>query len=509
MIENKGHEAWHEQQDGVGLQAERRLHQIADLQQQVQRLQHKLQQAEAAQADDSSSKLPLQEQQVPQNPPMAEAKAEAHARPAWQNPMALHLSEADKAELLAAEAGPAGDENGVAPSLLGGHPGLQLWEEKKKMQKRMDSLRAKLKEKIGVIEQLEKEKQKKGEQVQQAHADLARQAALIKDLQGHPRGKKEPKPPGVPAEQLLFDVHISGYQCNGSMTTENMHDGGPDSMPPTSLCSPSAAVEQQVRELAKKINALEEQRDTLERRLAAQPGPAPTAGADESTPQGTAGLPLQDQLLLKASLALGSHPFLSLGFESELVEARLERSQAQAKAQRAQQGLNDLLAEQPAAQAGPGKGSDSRQGLLETIQGLQRALERSRKECQAAVSSAKYMQLLEKKKELSQKVASLEEEARIAAGIKEEAHRLEQRCQQLQASNTALKKQLKALQQGHNQAKALTEQVEGLEAAVESKDAELMALRKTLEHKEGQLAQLKEAEGAVDGEAAEEIANLR
>lgn len=129
----------------MGLQTERRLQQIADLQQQVQRLQHKLQQAEAAQADESSSKLPLQEQHVPQNPPMAEAKAEAHARPAWQNPMALHLSEADKAELLAAEAGPAGDENGVAPSLLGGHPGLQLWEEKKKMQKRMDSLRAKLK----------------------------------------------------------------------------------------------------------------------------------------------------------------------------------------------------------------------------------------------------------------------------------------------------------------------------------------------------------------------------
>lgn len=69
------------------------------------------------------------------------------------------------------------------------------------------------------------------------------------------------------------------------------------------------------------------------------------------------------------------------------------------------------------------------------------------------------LQLLEKKKELSQKVASLEEEARIAAGIREEAHRLEQRCQQLQASNTALKKQLKALQQGHNQAKPLTEQV--------------------------------------------------
>ena len=76
---------------------------------------------------------------------MAEAKAEAHDRPAWQNPMALHLSEADKAELHMAEAGLPGDENGAPQSLLGGHPGLWLWEEKKKMQKRMDSLRAKLK----------------------------------------------------------------------------------------------------------------------------------------------------------------------------------------------------------------------------------------------------------------------------------------------------------------------------------------------------------------------------
>lgn len=57
-------------------------------------------------------------------------------------------------------------------------------------------------EKNGVIEQLEKQKQKKGEQVQQAHADLARQAALIKDLQGHTRGKKEAKQPGVPADQV-------------------------------------------------------------------------------------------------------------------------------------------------------------------------------------------------------------------------------------------------------------------------------------------------------------------
>ena len=133
------------------LQAGRQQQQIADLQQQVQLLQHKLDQSESPrvdespQADESPAKLPLQEQQVPQHPAMAEAKAQAHDRPAWQNPMAVHLSEADKAELHAAEAGPLGDENGAPPSLLGGHPGLQLWEEKKKMQKRMDNLRAKLK----------------------------------------------------------------------------------------------------------------------------------------------------------------------------------------------------------------------------------------------------------------------------------------------------------------------------------------------------------------------------
>lgn len=67
------------------------------------------------------------------------------------------------------------------------------------------------------------------------------------------------------------------------------------------LLLPLTAVGQQVRELVKKINGLEEQRDALERRLATQVQPAPTAGAHESSPAGTSGLPLQDQLLLKAS----------------------------------------------------------------------------------------------------------------------------------------------------------------------------------------------------------------
>ena len=69
-----------------------------------------------------------------------------------------------------------------------------------------------VKEKSGMVAQLDKEKQKKREQMQQAHADLARQAALIKDLQAHPRGKKEAKEGGVSVDQVCS--HITADTSN-------------------------------------------------------------------------------------------------------------------------------------------------------------------------------------------------------------------------------------------------------------------------------------------------------
>ena len=59
-----------------------------------------------------------------------------------------------------------------------------------------------MKERSGLVEQLQREKQKKVEQMQQAHADLARQAALIKDLRAQPRGKKEAKEGATPPDQV-------------------------------------------------------------------------------------------------------------------------------------------------------------------------------------------------------------------------------------------------------------------------------------------------------------------
>lgn len=69
------------------------------------------------------------------------------------------------------------------------------------------------------------------------------------------------------------------------------------------------------------------------------------------------------------------------------------------------------------------------------------------------------VQVVEKKKELASKCSALEEEVRIGGGIKQEAHRLEQRCQQLQASNTAIKRQLSSLQQQTTESKATDDQV--------------------------------------------------
>ena len=52
-----------------------------------------------------------------------------------------------------------------------------------------------------MLEQAEKDKKKRAEQLQQANADLARQAAMIRDLQAHIRGKKDKNDSGTSLAQ--------------------------------------------------------------------------------------------------------------------------------------------------------------------------------------------------------------------------------------------------------------------------------------------------------------------
>lgn len=56
-------------------------------------------------------------------------------------------------------------------------------------------------EKTRLLEHAEKEKKKRAEQMQQANADLARQAGMIRDLQAQSKGKNESKDGGHSLDQ--------------------------------------------------------------------------------------------------------------------------------------------------------------------------------------------------------------------------------------------------------------------------------------------------------------------
>ena len=66
-----------------------------------------------------------------------------------------------------------------------------------------------LQERSTALEKAEKEKQKKAEQMQQAQADLARQAAMIRDLQAQAKGRKENRDTGASAAQVGMHAHTA------------------------------------------------------------------------------------------------------------------------------------------------------------------------------------------------------------------------------------------------------------------------------------------------------------
>lgn len=72
-----------------------------------------------------------------------------------------------------------------------------------------------LQERSHALEKVEKEKVKKVEQMQQAQADLARQAAMIRDLQAHAKGKKEIKEAGASTAQVGTHI-LAGLLCSCS-----------------------------------------------------------------------------------------------------------------------------------------------------------------------------------------------------------------------------------------------------------------------------------------------------
>ncbi|KAK9830546.1 hypothetical protein WJX72_012389 [[Myrmecia] bisecta] len=374
-------------------------------------------------------------------------------------------------------------ESAVGPertkSLLEGNPKLEAWEEQKKLQKRVENLRQKLKEKTAALDELTRERDRRAAHAAQMQADLARQAALIKDLQDKVKRAREAPKLSVPPEQ--------------------------------------------VQALVKQVAELEAHNDDMERQLAAlrrQAGEA-TSSAPGTGIADDSQLPPADRILKRDAL---------------LLDLRLEKDQAVARAARLQSRLEalfgasaaDISLSPPSAANARGaarsrlaggalvdralKGKPAEGGreaqLLNTITALQRALETTQREAQAGVSSSKYMQVMDKRKELQKRVAQLEAEAQQAEGIKAEAKRLELRCAQLQASNNALRKQLKNVQSGSDHAAALADQVTKLEQALEAKDADIAALHQEVQRREAQIQELASS-GAADDDMAADLAALR
>lgn len=66
-----------------------------------------------------------------------------------------------------------------------------------------------MQEKATLLEQAEKEAKKRAEQLQQANADLARQAAMIRELQAQSKAKKEGHHAGAPPDQASISADTS------------------------------------------------------------------------------------------------------------------------------------------------------------------------------------------------------------------------------------------------------------------------------------------------------------
>eukprot|EP00891_Asterochloris_glomerata_P006915 jgi/Astpho2/6915/Aster-01782 len=401
-------------------------------------------------------------------------------------------------------------------SLLAGNPKLEAWEEQKKLHKRINVLRAKLRERSLEAEQLQREREQRAKQAAQAQGELARQATIIQQLQVQLRRARDAPAGSISAAQVTPSAHHNAY---------------------TNLCMSSSSAmlrchQEEAQTLVQDLARTEERVAYLEQELARAQARAAGPAAEQAPADPAAAPSRQDQLLLKASgqkdgqpglwpycpAASGGLQHAHLLFpdsdESQLLELRLERDQAAARACRLQLRMECILGQAGAADetvaatlagaAAAGAGTEAshataarqlprgkaaapgltqREGqLVATVEALQRALEKQRHE---AAGSA-----VDKRKELAKRCAALEAEAQTQAGLQGEVQRLEQRCQQLQAANDVLRRQVRAAVSQEQKFKALQEQVSHMEHSAETRSVELLTLRRALAQRDAQIAEV-------------------
>ena len=289
-------------------------------------------------------------------------------------------------------------------SMLASNPALAQWEEGKKLKRQLDLAKKKAAKASEKLAGAEKDAEKYRKLAAQVEAQNQRNTTRLRDLEGKLKAAKAARKASgdVPSRTFLEQLRLAEER----------------------------AAEQE--RLAAKLQAKLGER-----------GQPPVAGAPVDDPE---------------------------ALEEQLFEMRLERDQANAQVQRLQGRLEAMADSQQssgARQSSSRGGQPSRGGsigrveeLEAVVDGLQRALERTKREADQNVSSQKYMAAVQKARDAKRGLETAQADAQKAARAASSAKDLENKVALLEKENTALKRKLREKEEREGQVRGGTSQRE-------------------------------------------------
>ena len=353
---------------------------------------------------------------------------------------------------------------------------VEHWQQGKKLQKRIEFLQNKLQQKFKETETATKAQEMLQSQVNRLNNELAQSRAN--------------------GRSLLSQLKKQELKYNGGA-------GGKKNVPGTV-----------VQKLMEEMEALQQRYDALEWELAATKGGKQQHGNNKSNYCPSRYTESSSTLQIDSVVERGSDNAGSVARDLKILNLELERDQATARAARLQQRLQFVLEEvgqtsncednesktspylakqdrrlsssSIIAKKNKGSslfgGSDREKELLDTISLLKSALEKTRKGLENGVSSAKYMQAVEKAKLAAERVKELEAAMKGAELLQERVLTAQKETADAHVMISALRSQLRdAKRRGKENAAARDEiinaQIAELERALRERDAQLAALK--------------------------------
>eukprot|EP00884_Botryococcus_braunii_P004747 jgi/Botrbrau1/14273/Bobra.0368s0005.1 len=390
---------------------------------------------------------------------------------------------------LQPEAGNTGRMAGHATdSQLAGHPHLEAWDQHKKLQKKIELLRAKLREAGDEAAMASRQRDEAAAKASRLTSDNARQAKSLAEA----------------------NAQLAALQQQIKLSVQ------PD----------------KVKQLVSKVLALEEENAQLK---AQQPFPLKTlpespdsrAGSPSRTLPGKATSPgsgavAQPPLTPGDSETPQLNPKASAEARLNRLEARVlklqaERDSAMSRCDRLRDCIDDLwglgaadsyicapsgnsargggLAPWRPTTVPTGTENPRETALRVRLAAMQRALARAEQSTGTAVPASKYVASLARRRALSQRVATLEAEVAASTAAKSEAQQLRQQVGQLEATVAQVRKQLEVAKAGAKRVVSEGERLRDLEAEMAKRESQEAALRSALASSEARIAELEQTLG--------------